>query len=104
VAFFLRHAMGMNLQEAIDAPSWHIDHFPGSFWPRTQTLNRLTVESRFAPEEIEALRAAGHQVKVGAAWSESRMSACTRERDARGRLLLRAAANPRGMQGYAVGR
>ena len=32
------------------------------------------------------------------------MSACTRERDAQGRLLLRAAANPRGMQGYAVGR
>ena len=25
----------MNLQEAIDAPAWHIEHFPLSFWPRT---------------------------------------------------------------------
>lgn len=104
-AFFLRHAVhGLNLQEAIDAPAWHVDHFPSSFWPRQTTLNRLTVESRFAPQEIDALRAAGHEVHVGDSWSESRMSACSQERDARGRLLLRAAANPRGMQGYAVGR
>ena len=39
--FFLRHVAQtdarpkMNLQEAIDAPAWHIEHFPLSFWPRT---------------------------------------------------------------------
>ena len=104
-AFFLRHAVhGMNLQQAIDAPAWHVDHFPASFWPRQTTLNRLTVESRFDPAVIDSLRAAGHEVRVGEPWSESRMSACSQERDARGRLVLRAAANPRGMQGYAVGR
>jgi len=104
VAFFLRHAaLGMNLQEAIDAPAWHVDHFPGSFWPRTTVLNRLTLESRFPAETVEALRAAGHDVRVGPAWSEGRVSACTRE-PAAGGLLLRAGANPRGMQGYAVGR
>ncbi|WP_028602538.1 gamma-glutamyltransferase family protein [Ottowia thiooxydans] len=104
-AFFLRHAVhGMNLQEAIDAPAWHVDHFPASFWPRQTRLNQLTLESRFMPSEIDELRRAGHEVKVGPDWSESRMSACSRERDSRGRLLLRAAANPRGMQGYAVGR
>jgi gamma-glutamyltranspeptidase / glutathione hydrolase len=32
------------------------------------------------------------------------MSACAQERDSRGQLVLRAGANPRGMQGYAVGR
>ena len=105
VAFFLRHALhGMNLQEAIDAPSWHVDHFPASFWPRSTTLNRLSVESRLGDAAIEALRAAGHEVRVGAAWSEGRISACTRERAPGGGLLLRAAANARGMQGYAVGR
>lgn len=105
VAFFLRHAVfGMNLQEAIDAPSWHVDHFPGSFWPRTPTLNRISVESRFPAAAIDALRAAGHTVKVGADWSEGRISACTREPEAGGGLLLRAGANPRGMQGYALGR
>ena len=100
-----RHALhGFNLQEAIDAPSWHVKHFPGSFWPRQTTLNTLTLESRFDAETIEQLRALGHKVVVGEPWSESRLSACSRVRDAQGRLVLRAAANPRGMQGYAVGR
>ena len=104
-AFFMRHAVhGMNLQEAIDAPAWHVDHFPASFWPRQTTLNRLTLESRFGAGVIDELRAAGHDIKVGEPWSESRMSACTRSVDRDGRLVLRAAANPRGMQGYAVGR
>ncbi len=104
-AFFLRHAIhGMNLQEAIDAPAFHVKHYPASFWPRPVTLNRLSIESRFAPEVLDQLRAWGHDVAVGDAWSESRMSACSRERDGQGRLVLRAAANPRGMQGYAVGR
>jgi len=104
-AFFLRHAVhGMNLQEAIDAPAFHVKHYPASFWPRSVTLNQLSIESRFAPEVLDQLRTWGHDVVVGDAWSESRMSACSRERDGRGRLVLRAAANPRGMQGYAVGR
>ena len=104
-AFFLRHAVhGMNLQEAIDAPAWHVDHGPSSFWPRPTVLNRLTIESRFSAAVLDELRAKGHDVKVGEPWSESRLSACSRSRDAEGRLVLRAAANPRGMQGYAVGR
>ncbi len=104
-AFFLRHAVhGMNLQQAIDAPSWHVKHFPSSFWPRQTTLNTLSLESRFAPETIAQLQAAGHSVKIGEPWSEGRMSACSRERNSRGQLVLRAGANPRGMQGYAVGR
>ena len=103
--FFLRHALhGFNLQEAIDAPSWHVKHFPGSLWPRQTTLNTLTLESRFDAETLAQLRALGHHVVVGEPWSESRLSACCRVRDAQGRLVLRAAANPRGMQGYAVGR
>ena len=104
-AFFLRHAVhDMNLQEAIDAPAWHVDHSPSSFWPRQTVLNRLSLESRFSPTVIGELRAAGHDVREAEPWSESRMSACSRSRDPQGRLVLRAAANPRGMQGYAVGR
>jgi gamma-glutamyltranspeptidase/glutathione hydrolase len=103
--FFLRHALyGMNLQEAIEAPSWHLDHYPSSFWPRTTTLNRMTIEARMPEKTIEQLKQAGHEVKVGAAWSEGRLSACTREQGPHGQLILRAGANPRGMQGYAVGR
>jgi gamma-glutamyltranspeptidase/glutathione hydrolase len=104
-AFFLRHAVhGMNLQEAIDAPAWHVKHFPSSFWPRQTTVNTLTLESRFSPEVTAELQASGHGVKVGEPWSEGRMSACSRERDGRGQLVFKSGANPRGMQGYAVGR
>jgi tripartite-type tricarboxylate transporter receptor subunit TctC len=73
----------LNLQQAIDAPAWHVKHAPSSFWPRQTTLNTLTLESRFEPETLDALRAMGHRVQVGDAWSESRMSACSRERDAK---------------------
>ncbi|UEC01692.1 gamma-glutamyltransferase family protein [Burkholderia vietnamiensis] len=105
LGFFLRHIVhGMNLQEAIEAPAWHIEHFPSSFWPHALRSNRLVLESRFSQETIHALRAAGHEVVVGGDWSEGRISACTQVRDRNGKLLLKAAANPRGAQGYAVGR
>lgn len=104
-AFLLRHVLhGMNLQEAIDAPAWHVEHFASSFWPRKTQLNRLVLEGRFDPSVIADLRERGHEVVVGPDWSEGRLSACSRETDGQGRLLLRAAANPRGMQGYACGR
>jgi gamma-glutamyltranspeptidase/glutathione hydrolase len=104
-AFFLRHALhGMSMQEAIEAPSFHVKHYPASFWPRPTILNRLQAESRFPKQTLDQLRGWGHEVVMGEPWSEGRLSACSRLRDKRGRLVLRAAANPRGMQGYAVGR
>lgn len=98
--FFLRHVhAGMNLQEAIDAPAWHTEHFPSSFWPRTSRPGIVVVESRVGEATIAELRRRGHVVEVGEAWSEGRLTAASRQG---GRL--RAAANPRGMQGYAIGR
>ena len=105
LAFFLRVAHhGRNLQEAIDCPAFHSDHMPSSFWPRHALPARLTIESRFGQDVVADLEARGHAVVVGPAWSEGRMSAVTREHDAEGRPVLRAGANPRGMQGYAAGR
>ena len=98
--FFLRHVhAGMNLQEAIDAPAWHSEHFPSSFWPRTSRPGILVVESRVPEATVAELRRRGHVVEVGEAWSEGRLTAASQE-DGR----FRAAANPRGMQGYAAGR
>jgi gamma-glutamyltranspeptidase / glutathione hydrolase len=97
---FLRHVhAGMNLQEAIDAPSWHSEHFPSSFWPRTARPGVLVVESRLPKKTIAELERRGHIVEVGPAWSEGRLTAASRQGRRR-----RAAANPRGMQGYAAGR
>jgi gamma-glutamyltranspeptidase/glutathione hydrolase len=98
--FFLRHVHGgLNLQEAIDAPAWHSEHFPISFWPRTARPGVLVMESRVPAESRKELEKRGHMVEVGPAWSEGRLTAASR--DGRRR---KAAANPRGMQGYAAGR
>jgi len=87
------------LQEAIDAPAWHCEHFPSSFWPRTARPGVLVVEGRIAKETTAELRHRGHIIEVGSEWSEGRLTAASREGRKR-----RAAANPRGMQGYAAGR
>jgi gamma-glutamyltranspeptidase/glutathione hydrolase len=92
---------GMNLQEAIDAPMWHTDAFPRSFFPHNSAPASLTVEERAGDEVIGELRRRGHQVVVAPPWSLGRLSAVARDPE---RGLLSAAANPRGMQGYAVGR
>jgi gamma-glutamyltranspeptidase/glutathione hydrolase len=98
--FFLRHVhAGFNLQEAIDAPAWHTEHFPSSFWPRQARPGVLVVEDRVPAATVAGLRERGHLVEIGPAWSEGRLVAASRDKD-----RLKAAANPRGMQGYAVGR
>ena len=100
--FFLAVALGgLGLQAAIDAPNWHNDSFPSSFHPRTTEPGSVTVESRIGEAAVAELRRRGHLVTVADAWSEGRM--CAVARDPRTGVLS-AAANPRGMQGYAVGR
>jgi gamma-glutamyltranspeptidase/glutathione hydrolase len=100
LGFFLNHVhFSMNLQEAIDAPAFHSRHFPSSFYPRESAPRALDIEERAGPEVIAALRARGHEVTVRPPWSLGRVSAVARDNG-----MLYAAANPRGMQGYAVGR
>ncbi len=102
--FFLRHVHhGMNLQEAIDAPAFHTDHAPSSFYPRGERPGSLTIEGRFTPAIQDNLRNRGHDLTVSDDWSEGRLSAITRA-DEDGVAVLRAGANPRRMQGYAAGR
>jgi gamma-glutamyltranspeptidase / glutathione hydrolase len=98
--FFLRHVHAkLNLQEAIDAPAWHSEHFPSSFWPRKARPGVMVVEQRVPEATVKQLRDRGHIVEVGPEWSEGRLTAASKLGRRR-----RAAANPRGMQGYAAGR
>lgn len=105
--FFLAVALrspvrgGLDLQGAIDAPNWHNDSFPGSFYPRGTRPGSVTVEARMDPGVVEELRRRGHDVTVGEPWSEGRLCAVARDPQTG---VLSAGANPRGMQGYAVGR
>jgi gamma-glutamyltranspeptidase / glutathione hydrolase len=100
--FLLRHLVGgLELQAAIDAPSFHTTSFPSSFYPRETVPGELVVEDRLGDAVLAALADRGHGVVRGGAWSLGRLCAVARD-PATG--LLSAAANPRGEQGYACGR
>ena len=58
-AVFTRYAMyGQDLQTAVTAPRWLLGRTWGS------DAANLRIENRFAPDVIEALKAAGHDVEV----------------------------------------
>ena len=101
---FLHHVHhGMNLQEAIDCPEFNNAHAPSSFYPRAADPGALTLEGRFPEQTCSGLAERGHKVRYGDTWSGGRLTACAREQTPEG-TILKAAANPRGMQTYAVGR
>jgi len=100
VFFLLVAEYGMGLQAALDAPLFHTTHFPASFYPRSRSPGQILVEESFGEAVLADLRARGHRVQTAPAWSIGRLTAAAR--DAGG--LLRAAASPRLMQAYAVGR
>ena len=100
LTFALRHLHhGSDLQETIDLPMFQTDHMPSSFWPRAADLGSLKLEDRFSDETVAELERRGHRVERSEPWSLGRLSAVKREDG-----LIKAAANPRQMQGYAVGR
>lgn len=100
LTFFLRMVHhGLNIQQSIDAPCFHTEHWPSSFWPRGARPGRVVIEDRFGTHVADDLTGRSHAVELGAPWSEGRLAAARIED---GKLM--AGANPRGMQGYAVGR
>jgi len=101
LVFFLSLVhFGLNAQEAVDAPMFHTEHFPESFYPRGARPRTLQLEDRFGPDVVADLGRRGHLAEVHEPWSLGRLSAAGRGGDG----VLYAAANPRRMQGYAVGR
>ena len=101
LAFFLRYVHHpMNQPEAIDAPLFHSTHFPSSFFPRSREPGMLMAETSLCAHVLDDLRARGHRITEAEPWTVGRMTAARRDPDG----LLRAAATPRLMQAYAVGR
>ncbi|MCA2009013.1 gamma-glutamyltransferase family protein [Tritonibacter mobilis] len=99
--WFLRFVhFGMELQQCMDAPLFHSMHFQGSFFPREVRTAEMMLEPNFGSAVIDDLRARGHKVIVADPWTVGRLTAALREPDG----LMRAAATPRLMQAYAVGR
>ncbi|MCZ4272540.1 gamma-glutamyltransferase family protein [Maritalea porphyrae] len=97
---FLRYVhFGQNLQEAIDAPGFHTNHVTSSFYPREADAGHLVVEGRFGQSTVEELKRKGHKLQVDGDWTLGRMTAASKTGG-----YLRAGANARFMQGYALGR
>ena len=94
----IHHRLG--LQQSIDAPLFHSVHFPASFYPREAMPGAAVVEESWGDVLIAELRRRGHEVKVAPQWSAGRLTAAVKGNDG----ILRAAATPRLMQAYAVGR
>jgi gamma-glutamyltranspeptidase/glutathione hydrolase len=99
--FFLNFVeFGMDLQSAIDAPTFHNAHFPSSFYPREAEPGRLYVEGRIPPPLRKELTRRGHRVVVEGDWANGRVTAVRFDRE---NGTIEAAASSRYQTAYAMG-
>ncbi|MDB6179746.1 gamma-glutamyltransferase family protein [Paracoccus fistulariae] len=99
--WFLRYVNhGIPMQQGMDSPLFHSMHFQASFYPRDAKPGALMLEPQFGDAVIEELRRRGHDVIVSEPWTIGRLTAAQRDPDG----MLTAAATPRLMQAYAIGR
>jgi len=99
--FLLNHIHhGMNLQEAVDSPTWNSLHFPSSFMARASSPKVVRIEARVPAATRNELERRGHIIDVAEEWSLGMTSAVTRAKDGQ----MRAGISPRGLLNYASGR
>jgi gamma-glutamyltranspeptidase/glutathione hydrolase len=99
--FFLNYMdFGMTIQEAVDAPTVHSEHFPSSFYPREAHPGRMAVEGRISREVIVELERRGHEVVVAGDWVNGKVMGIRHDK-ARG--VIQGGVSPRGQIGYALG-
>jgi gamma-glutamyltranspeptidase/glutathione hydrolase len=99
--FFLNYVdFDMNLQEAIDAATFHSIHFPSSFYPHDAHAGGLVVEGRIPEATISELRARGHKVQKAGNWANGKVMAV---RLGQKNGVLSGAVSPRGQIGYVSG-
>jgi gamma-glutamyltranspeptidase/glutathione hydrolase len=99
--FFLNHVdFELNLQQAIDAPSFHSEHFPSSFYPRGARPGLVVVEGRMAEATRKELEARGHKLRTAGDWVNGKVMAVQLDRK---NGVLSGAVSPRGQIGYVMG-
>jgi gamma-glutamyltranspeptidase / glutathione hydrolase len=99
LCFWLAHTVGgLDLQAAIDSPTWHTTSFPSSFAPRGWEPGGLIAESRLGTATLDELRRRGHLVTDAGEWALGRMCAVSRGDGP----LLRAGADTRSGVGAAA--
>ncbi len=90
----------MDLQEALDAPTVHIRHFPQSFYPRDAHLGRVVAENRIPHAVISQLKKCGHEIEMAEAWVHGKATAVAIDV---GKGIILGGASPRSKLGYAIG-
>jgi gamma-glutamyltranspeptidase/glutathione hydrolase len=99
--FFLNHVdFGMDIQLALDKPTVHSTHFPGSFWPHAAHPGVMHAEPDISEEVILGLKKKGHKVIVDPPWSHGRCLAIQYDVSTG---VMCGGASPRGMKAYAIG-
>ena len=99
--FFLNYVdFGMNLQEALDAPTVHSVHFPSSFYPRKAFPGRVIAESRIDSTVAKELERKGHEVVNTGGWANGKVMGIRYDK-AKG--VIMGAVSPKGNIGYAIG-
>jgi len=91
---------GMNLQEALDAPTVYSLHFPQSFYPRDAHPARVMAEGRIAREVIAELERRGHEMILDGDWVHGKVMGIQYDK-AHGVIL--GGASAKGNIGYAFG-
>ncbi len=100
IQFFLNHVeFGMNLQEALDAPTLHSVHFPSSFYPRAGFPARVVAESRIPSDVLKELGRRGHEVELADAWANGKVMGIRWHSD---RGVIAGAASAKNTIGYAM--
>jgi gamma-glutamyltranspeptidase/glutathione hydrolase len=99
--YFLNQVeFGMNIQEAIDAPTVTSLHFPSSFYPRDAYPGRVVVESRVPEAVRNELENRGHEVIATGPWTNGKVMGVSVDTK---RGLISGGASPRRHSAYAIG-
>ena len=99
--FFLNFTeFGMNLQAAIDAPTFHNSHFPSSFYPRDAHPGFLHLEARIPSDVRRKLKRKGHHIVLEDDWANGRVTAIHFNKH---EGVISAAASSRYQTPYAMG-
>lgn len=99
--FFLNHVdFELDMQEAIDRPTFHSLHFPSSFYPHDARAGGVVVEGRIPEATRRELEARGHKVQAAQDWAHGKVMAVQIDRKAG---VISGAVSPRGQIGYVTG-
>ncbi len=99
--FFLNIVeFGMELQAAVEAPTFHTLHLRDSFYPRGLQPLVIASEDRIAASVIAELERRGHVVQVNGSWTHGQVTGIVEEQPG----VLVGVASPRGQTAYVAGR